>query len=115
MAPSFRGMALSTLSAPAEPVGLFGLVLAGIGVAWNNPPQTLVWPEATRQFKGSNYKTSAVQVAALFLSTISLLFLSLRTDNQPFSMAQMVDGRRIVLHSVIYVETLKACDCLTKP
>ena len=88
----FQRMALSTLSAPAEPVGLLGLVLAGIGIAWNSPPQTLVWPEATRQFNGSNYGTSAVQVAALFLSTISRLFLSLRTANQPLSMAQMVDA-----------------------
>ena len=59
----FQRMALSTLSAPAEPEGLFGLVLAGIGIAWNNPPQTLVWPEATRQFNGSNCGTSTVQVA----------------------------------------------------
>ena len=77
---------LSTLSASRTGT-LFGLIRAGAGIAWNNLPQTLVWPEATCQFNGSNCGTSA-----LFLSTISVLFLSLWTADQPLSMAQMVDA-----------------------
>ena len=50
-----------------------------------------------------------VQDVALFLSIISLSFIFEPKDRQPATL-HGPDGRRIVLHSVIYVETLKACD-----
>ena len=85
-------MALSTLSAPAEPVRLLERDRAGTGVAWSSLPQTLVWPEAIRQFNGFNCGTSAVQAVAIFLSITAHSFLSLRTASLPPSTAQKADA-----------------------
>ena len=100
-------MALSILSAPVEPVRLLGLVPAGIGVAWNNPPQTgMARSDPPVQWlKLRNF--SCTGCGAIPVHNLS--FIPEPKDRQPATL-HGPDGRRIVLHSVIYVETLKACD-----